>query len=59
MRDHGVASTTSSSPPWVCWFNEIRLHSEIGYVTPIEFEQHHYRQNHSQQHPLLGEPSLH
>ena len=47
---HGVASTISSSPPlsWVWWFNEIRLHSEIRYVTPIG----------SQQHPLLGGPSL-
>jgi hypothetical protein len=43
--------------PWVWWFNEIRLHSEIGYRTPIEFEQDHYRQINSQPQPRLGEPS--
>lgn len=26
---------------WVHWFNESRLHSSIGYLPPVEFEQHH------------------
>jgi putative transposase len=30
---------------WVHWFNHDRLHSAIGYRTPIEAEQEHYRQN--------------
>ena len=44
---------------WVHWFNHQRLHSSIGYLTPIEFEQEHYRQNTSRQQPLPGEPALH
>jgi putative transposase len=39
---------------WVDWFNHDRLHGELGYVTPIEFEQ----TLNGQQQPLLGEPSL-
>ena len=44
---------------WVHWFNENRLHSSIGYRTPIEAEQEYYRQIDSPQHPLSGEPALH
>jgi putative transposase len=54
----GVDDLELATMSWVWWFNEIRLHSEIGYVTPIEFEAHHYRQIDSQPHPRLGEPSL-
>jgi putative transposase len=54
----GVDDLELATMTWVWWFNEIRLHSEISYVTPIEFEQDHYRQIDSQQQPLLGEPSL-
>lgn len=44
---------------WVHWFNTSRLHSSIGYVTPLEFEDQYYRQNTSQQQPLPGELALH
>ena len=44
---------------WVHWFNENRLHSSIDYLTPNEFEELYYRENTSQQQPLLGEPALH
>lgn len=30
---------------WVHWFNHDRLHSSIGYKTPIEAEQEYYRHN--------------
>jgi putative transposase len=39
---------------WVHWFNEYRLHSSIGYLTPIEAEQAYYRQTTSRQQPLPG-----
>lgn len=45
--------------PRVHWLNENRLHSSIGYPTPIEYEKSYYRENTSQQRTLLGEPTLH
>lgn len=44
---------------WVHWFNENRLHSSIGYLSPVEKEDLYYRENNIQKQPLLGEPSLH
>jgi putative transposase len=26
---------------WVAWFNHDRLHSSLGDIPPVEFEQHH------------------
>jgi putative transposase len=44
---------------WVHWFNEHRLHSSIGYRTPIEAEDDYYAQTDSEQQPLVGELALH
>ena len=33
---------------WVHWFNTQRIHSAIGYRTPIEYETE-YHQNHAQE----------
>jgi hypothetical protein len=30
---------------WVHWFNENRLHSSIGYLTPLEKENEYYRES--------------
>ncbi|GAA1480502.1 hypothetical protein GCM10009624_09420 [Gordonia sinesedis] len=45
---------------WVHWFNDNRLHSAIGYLTPREKEQqYYYRHNQPDQHPLAGQLALH
>ena len=44
---------------WVHWFNENRLHSAIGYQTPVEMENTYYRQINPQHQPELGELALH
>jgi putative transposase len=55
---HSVDDLELATLNWVWWFNEIRLHGEIGYVPPVEFENAYYRQLNPQRHPSLGEPSL-
>ena len=37
---------------WVHWFNHTRLHSSIGYTTPIDYENDYYRHNQPRQQPL-------
>jgi putative transposase len=44
---------------WAHWFDEIRLHSSIGYLTTIEKKNQYYRENNPQSHPVLGELTLH
>ena len=55
----GVDDVELATLNWVWWFNTVRLHSAIGYVPPIEFEQAYYDHNNPQQQPLSGEPTLH
>jgi putative transposase len=54
----GVDDLELATLNWVWWFNEIRLHGQIGHVPPVEFENAHYRQMNPQPQPRLGEPSL-
>jgi putative transposase len=44
---------------WVHWFNEDRLHSSIGYLTPVEKENTYYREKTPQYQPVLGQLTLH
>jgi putative transposase len=55
----GVDDLELATLSWVHWFNETRLHSAIGDIPPIEFENNHYRRNTSPQQPLLGQPTRH
>ncbi len=56
----GVDDLELATLNWVHWFNQIRLHSSLGHVPPVEFEtDYYYRQNNSRQQPLSGELTLH
>lgn len=44
---------------WVWWFNTTRLHSALGYVPPIEYEQNYYRHNNPRELEFSGQPALH
>ena len=39
---HCVNDVELATLEWVDWFNKIRLHSTIGYVSPFEFEKRYY-----------------
>jgi putative transposase len=55
----GVDDLELATLGWVHWFNHTRLHSSIGHVPPIEYENAYYRHIDPQQQPLPGELSLH
>ena len=55
----GVDDLELATLNWVWWFNEVRLHGEIGHVPPIELEANYYHHNNPQQQPLPGQPALH
>ncbi|GLY33887.1 hypothetical protein Kisp02_72520 [Kineosporia sp. NBRC 101731] len=37
----GRAEVERETAAWIHWFNTSRLHSSIGYLPPVEFEQHY------------------
>ena len=55
----GVDDLELATLGWVHWFNHARLHSSIGHVPPVEFEENYYRHNDPRQHPLPGELTRH
>ncbi len=55
----GAEDVEYATLDWVHWFNTHRLHSAIGYLPPIEYEEQYYRQINPQQHTPLGELALH
>ena len=44
---------------WVDWFNNTRLHTELGDIPPAEHETNHYRQNPTSTTLETKEPSVH
>jgi putative transposase len=55
----GVDELELGTLNWVHWFNEVRLHSSLGYVSPIEFEEQFKTTIETCQQPLPGKLSLH
>jgi putative transposase len=47
----GRSDLELATASWVAWWNDERLHGELGYMPPAEFEQIHYRH---QQRPALA-----
>jgi putative transposase len=47
---HRLDEVEIATLEWVDWFNNRRLHTACADLTPVEFEQVHYRQ-----HPALTE----
>ena len=37
-----IADVEYATAGWVDWYNQRRLHSTLGMMTPVEFEQAHY-----------------
>jgi len=37
-----IADVEYATAGWVDWYNERRLHSTLGMVSPVEYEQAHY-----------------
>jgi putative transposase len=55
----GVDDVELATLNWVWWFNNHRLHTAIGDIPPVEYENNYYRYNNPRQHQLSGQPSLH
>lgn len=48
-----VKALELATSDWVDYWNNNRIHSAIGYVTPAEYEEMHYTQQQAQQQPAL------
>lgn len=55
----GVDDLELGTLNWVHWFNTHRLHSALGHVPPVEFEDTYYRQINPRQQPQPGELTHH
>ncbi len=38
---------------WVDWYNNARLHSRLGYLTPVEYEHAYYAQHQPRQPAMV------
>jgi putative transposase len=55
----GVDDLELATLNWVHWYNEHRLHTALGYQTPIEHENAYYSPTNTAQQPLPAELALH
>jgi transposase InsO family protein len=55
----GLDDVELATLEYVDWFNHRRLHSAIGDIPPVEYEDNHYRQIAGLSEDVPAEPSLH
>jgi transposase InsO family protein len=47
-----ISDVEYATAGWVDWYNQRRLHSSLGYLTPAEYEQNHYATLNREPHPV-------
>jgi transposase InsO family protein len=47
-----LADVEYATAGWVDWYNNRRLHSTLGNVSPVEYEQTHYAALNREPHPV-------
>ena len=47
-----IADIEYATAGWVDWYNNRRLHSTLGNVPPVEYEQAHYAALTRESHPV-------
>ena len=47
-----LADVEFTTAGWVDWYNHRRLHSSLGLVKPIEYEQAHYAALNAEEQPV-------
>ena len=47
-----IADVEYATAGWVDWYNNRRLHSTLGNVPPVEYEQAHYAALNREPHPV-------
>lgn len=63
IRNHGpwkgVNDVEIAVAEWVDWYNNRRLHGELGHVPPVEYETNHYANHQAGSPELATHGSLH
>lgn len=49
-----IADVEYATAGWVDWYNQRRLHSSLGYLTPAEYEEAHYATLNREPHPYAS-----
>ena len=53
-----ISDVEYATPGWVDWYNQRRLHSSLGYLTPAEYEEAHYATLNREPQPVRAAENL-